>query len=87
MASKDDVLKAFAELSTEDQSAVREEFSERAAESCCSSGEKQKHMGAMMKMMSSSENPMDHCSEMMEMCRKMMAQKAASESEGASAEA
>lgn len=83
MANKDDVLKAFSELTTEEQQAVREELSQRASESCCSSGEMQKHMGAMMKMMSSSENPMEDCKDMMEMCQKMMTQKTAATGESA----
>ena len=73
--SKDEVLKAFEALSPEDQQAVRTELSERASASCCSSEEMQEHMGAMMKMMQSSSNPMEHCKEMMEMCQKMMGQK------------
>lgn len=82
--NKDEVLKAFGELSAEEQQAVREQISERVAESCCSTAEMQKHMGAMMKMMSSSENPTEHCKQMMEMCQKMMAQKMAPKGEEAS---
>lgn len=86
MTSRDDVLKAFAELSTEDQQTVREELSARAAESCCNPAEMQKHMGAMMKMLGSSEQPMDHCNQMMEMCQKMMKAKMPSASEAVSSE-
>lgn len=79
--NKDEILKALGELSAEDQRAVREQISERAAASCCSTAEMQTHMGAMMKMMSSSENPTEHCNQMMEMCQKMMAQKMGSKGE------
>lgn len=71
--TKDEILKAFEQLSAEDQQAVRTEISERAAAgSCCGGEEMQKHMKSMMKMMDSSENPMDHCKQMMKMCEKMM---------------
>lgn len=70
--TKDEILKAFGELSVEDQQAVREQILDHAAESCCSAAEMQKHMGAMMKLMKSSENPSEHCKQMMEMCQKMM---------------
>jgi len=76
--SKEELLKAFEELSAEDQKAVRTEIAERGATACCDFAEMQKHMGAMMKMMSSSDNPMDHCKQMMEMCQKMMQGKLAS---------
>lgn len=85
--SKEEVLKAFEELSVEDQKAVRTEISERAAMGCCDSDEMQKHMGAMMKMLGSSEQPMDHCNQMMEMCQKMMKAKMPSASEAVSSEA
>ena len=69
--SKDDVLKAFEELSAEDQQGVRTEIAERAAARCCSAGEMQQHMTAMMKMMQSSEKPMECCQQMMEMCQEV----------------
>ncbi len=64
--NKDDVLKAFEGLSAEDQQAVRAEIAERAAASCCSADEMQKHMAAVMKMMQSSEKPMECCQQMMD---------------------
>lgn len=73
--TKDEILKAFEQLSAEDQQAVRTGLSEHSASSCCSSGEMRQHMESMMKMMHSSENPMDHCEQMMDMCGKMMEQK------------
>lgn len=85
--SKEELLKAFEALSAEDQKAVRTEITERTAMGCCDFDEMQKHMGAMMKMMSSSENPMDHCKEMMEMCQKMMKEKMPSANEAVSSEA
>lgn len=75
MSSKQDVLKAFGELSAEDQQAVRTELAERASAGCCSGDEMQQHMAAMMKMMQSSENPMECCQQMMTMCKDMMQQK------------
>lgn len=85
--SKEELLKAFEELSAEDQKSVRTEIADRAATACCDFDEMQKHMGAMMKMMSSSENPMDHCKQMMAMCQKMMKEKMPSATEAASSEA
>lgn len=70
--NKDDILKAFQELSAEDQQVVRTEIAEHAATRCCSAEEMQKHMASMMKMMQSSEKPMDCCQQMMGMCEQMM---------------
>ena len=70
--SRDDVLKAFEQLSAEDQKEVRSEIAERGAASCCSAEEMQQHMAAMMKMMESSEKPMECCQQMMGMCQDMM---------------
>ncbi len=70
--NKEDVLKAFAALSVEDQQALRTEISERAAASCCGTDEMQQHMAAMMKMMQSSEKPKECCQQMMGMCQEMM---------------
>ena len=72
--NKDDLLKAFEELSAEDQQAVRVAIAERAAGSCCGAAEMHEHMAAMMKMMQSSEKPMDGCRQMMGMCEQMMSQ-------------
>ena len=49
--NRDDVLKAFEELSADDQQAVRAQIAESAAAGCCSANEMQGHMAAMMKMM------------------------------------
>ncbi len=70
--NKDDVLKAFAELSAEDQQAVRAEIAQRGAAGCCSADEMQQHIMAMVKMMESSEKPMECCQQMMGMCEQMM---------------
>ena len=85
--SKEEILKAIEALSAEDQQAIRTALSDRAAASCCSSDEMQQHMGAVMKMMQSSENPMGHCREMMEMCQKMMQQKTSPTGEAAPSDA
>ena len=73
--TKDEILKAFEQLSAEDQEAVRTKLSGNSGPSCCGGDEMKQHMESMMKMMHSSENPMERCKEMMEMCQKMMQQK------------
>lgn len=75
--NKTDILKAIEELSPEDQQAVRTAISESAAASCCNPDEMQQHMATMMKMMQSSEQPMDCCEKMMGMCKEMMQQPSA----------
>jgi hypothetical protein len=70
--NKEDVLKAFEELDAADQQALRTAIAERAAAGCCGRGEMQQHMAAMMKMMQSSESPMECCKQMMGMCEEMM---------------
>ncbi len=70
--NKENVLKAFEELSAEDQQAVRTQLAERASAGCCGADEMQQHMAAMMKMMQSSEKPMECCQQMMGMCKEMM---------------
>ena len=74
--NREDVLRAFEGLSAEDQQAVRTELAERASAGCCGAGEIKQHMAAMMKMMQSSEKPMEGCQQMIGMCQEMM-QKAA----------
>ncbi len=59
--NKEEVLKAFEGLSAEDQRAIRVELAERGAAGCCSADEMQQHMAAMMKMVQSSEKPMESC--------------------------
>lgn len=70
--SKEEVLSAFEALSAADQQAVRSELAEHAASSCCSPDEMQEHMAVIMKMMGSSEKPMENCQQMMAMCEQMM---------------
>lgn len=72
MMNKEDFLKAFEELDSADQQAVRVAIAERAAVGCCGRDEMQQHMMAMMKMMQSSDSPMDCCKQMMGMCEEMM---------------
>jgi hypothetical protein len=45
---------------------ARTELAERGAASCCSADEMQQHMAAMMKMIQSSEKPMECCQQMMQ---------------------
>ena len=70
--NKQDVLKAFEQLDAADQQAVRTQLAEHAAAGCCGSNQMQQHMAEMMKMMQSSESPMECCKQMMEMCEEMM---------------
>jgi hypothetical protein len=73
--TKEEVLKAFERLSEEDQQAVRVTISKGAEASCCDGDEMKSQMESMMKMMQSSETPMEHCKQMMAMCQNMMQQK------------
>ncbi len=70
--NKEEVLKAFEGLSAEDKRAIRVELAEHGAAGCCSADEMQQHMAAMMKMMQSSEKPMESCQQMKGMCEQMM---------------
>ena len=70
--NKEESLKAFEGLSAEDQQAARTRLTERGAVGCCSADEMQQHMAAMMKMIQSSEKPMECCQQMMGMCEQMM---------------
>ena len=70
--NKNDVLKAFGELSVEDQQSLRAEIGRRGAAGCCSAEDTQQHLTAMMKMMESSDNPVECCQQMMGMCQEMM---------------
>ena len=73
--TRDQVLRAFEQLSAEDQDAVRAEISKGAGASCCGGKEMKEHMESMMKMMHSSDDPSASCEQMMAMCQKMMQQK------------
>ena len=78
--NREDILKAFAGLSPEDQDAIRKEFAKQETPSesadCCGSGGMGEHMTAMMQMFLSGEQPMERCQDMMGACREMMAAKA-----------
>ena len=63
--NKEEVLRAFEKLSAEDQQALRTELAGRVSAGCWGPDEMQEHMAAMMKMMGSSEKPMESCQEMM----------------------
>ena len=75
--TRNEVLKAFEQLSTEDQQAVRAELTKGASDGapCCGGEEMKEHMESMMKMMHSSDDPSASCEQMMAMCQKMMQQK------------
>ncbi len=70
---KEEFLKAFEEMSAEDQESIRAEIVAKGAsrEECCS-GPMKEHLTEMMKKMKASEDPMAMCSEMMRMCCDMM---------------
>jgi hypothetical protein len=69
--NSEEFLKAFHELSPEDQQAIRAELLKAEPESC-SAGEMTQRMMEMMKKIQASENPMECCKEMMGMCQGMM---------------
>lgn len=74
--TKEECLKAFAQLSAEDQEAVRAEIlsksaAEKTGQACCSDAMKEQLCGMMEKMMAS-DNPMAMCGEMMQMCHTKM---------------
>lgn len=76
---KEDLLKAFAEMSPKDQQAVRAEIlakgaTEKTGQACCSDAMKEQLCG-MMEKMHTSENPMAMCEEMMKMCHEKMKKK------------
>lgn len=75
--NKEEILEAIEQLSEEDRQAVRTKILEGAGGSCCGGDEMKQHMESMMKMMGSSENPMEGCKQMMEMCQQMMRHKEA----------
>lgn len=70
--NKDDILKAFAELSPEDQKAVRTELTREEeveeAGSPFGSGGMKEHMKEMMEKMKEGGDPMAICKEMMKKC-------------------
>lgn len=73
---KEDLLKAFTELSPEDQQAMRAEIlakgaSKKTGQACCTDAMKE-HLHGMMEKMHASENPMAMCEEMMRMCQEKM---------------
>ncbi len=71
---RDDFLKAFFEMSPEDQEAIRAELvgsASTAGPAPCSPGAMKQHMMEMMKKMETSDEPMACCQEMMGMCQEM----------------
>ena len=73
---KEEFIKAFGKMSSEDQAAIRTALMETAksASSCCSDAE-MGHMKEMMAKMEASENMASMCQEMMRMCQEKMASK------------
>ena len=70
---KDEFLKAFEELSTEDRTAVLAALLEKQEpEACCSEAEMGDLKG-MMARMKASKNMASMCQEMMRMCQEKMA--------------
>lgn len=72
---RDDFLKAFSEMSREDQEAIRAKLmgaASTAGVTPCSPGAMKQHMMEMMKKMETSDEPMARCQDMMGMCQKMM---------------
>jgi len=68
-------IKAFEEMSPEDQAAVRAAVSETGKSASCCSQTEMGHMKAMMAKMEASENMASMCQEMMRMCQEKMASK------------
>jgi hypothetical protein len=69
--NKEDLLKSFAEMSTEDQEAIRAELAKGGTEGAGAAGgpmEMKKHMMEMMEKMKTGGDPMALCKEMMEKC-------------------
>ena len=69
-----EILKAFRQLSAEEQEAVRTELGKKPipeGASCCPPSMKEQLVG-MMKKMEASEGPMAMCAEMMRMCHEKM---------------
>ena len=78
--NKEDCLKAFAEMSPEDQQAVQAEIlakgaTEKTGQSCCCTDAMKEQLCGMMEKMQGSENPMAMCEEMMQMCHEKMKEK------------
>lgn len=73
---REDFLKAFAEMSPEDQDAIRAEIvgkgASTASGAACAPGAMKQHMMEMMKKIQAGDNPMAMCQEMMGMCQEMM---------------
>ena len=68
----DDFVKAFEQLSADDQQAVRSRIPSSGPESRCCSGAMKGHLSGMMQEMEASEDPMAMCKEMMRMCMEKM---------------
>ena len=74
----EDFLRAFAEMSADDQQAVRSRILSSGSEESCCSGAMKEHVTGMMKKMEASEDPMAMCQEMMRMCMEKMTTSASS---------
>jgi hypothetical protein len=77
--NKEELLKAFAGMSAEDQQAIRAQLKKsetQGKETPCCPGPIKEHMMEMMKAMieKGQENPMKMCQQMMQMCQEKMGQ-------------
>ena len=73
-----DFVKTFAQLSADDQQAVRSQILSTGSEPGCCSGAMKEHLSGMMQKMEASEDPMAMCQEMMRMCMEKMTTSASS---------
>ena len=73
-----DFVRTFAQLSADDQQAVRSQILGSGSEPGCCSGAMQEHLSGMMQKMEASEDPMAMCQEMLRMCMERMTTSASS---------
>ncbi len=77
--TRDEFLKAFFEMASEDQEAIRAVLvgsASTASAAPCSPAAMKHHMMEMMKKMETSDEPMACCQEMMGMCQEMIKERA-----------
>ena len=68
----EDFVTIFAQLSADDQQAVRSQILSTGSEPGCCSGAMKEHLFGMMQKMEASEDPMALCQEMVRMCKEKM---------------
>lgn len=77
--TRDEFLKAFSEMASEDQEAIRAGLvgsASTAGAAPCSPAAMKQHMMEMMKKMETSDEPMACCQEMIGMCQEIMKKRA-----------